>query len=233
MVAIEEEVKYNPPNRLKVVAEDGSNLKEYSEFHSRYNMEKLYLTAFRHNMSLNEKGLLDNFIHVISVDRLMLLIAEEFLEHDMIRMFDTMKLFKRITVWQLLTSSMALYLMYIDVVFGANPVLNVPNQERCKADWYGNWLRSISTDIDKHDESPEVIDLMPFVLIYVTIHLLDFAAVSIFNHGLLFSYIEFWKFDRLDKNKQWWARLYYWLQATVRTIAAISLLAYVESKRSC
>ena len=50
-------------------------------------------------MCLNEKGLLDRFIHVISVDRLTTMIADEFLENDMIRMFDSMKNFKRITIW--------------------------------------------------------------------------------------------------------------------------------------
>jgi hypothetical protein len=62
-------------------------------------MEKLLIAAFKHNMSLNQKGLLNKFIHIISVDRLQIMIAEEFLEKDMLKMFDMEELFERITGW--------------------------------------------------------------------------------------------------------------------------------------
>jgi hypothetical protein len=66
---------------------------------TRRRMEWLLLAAFKHNMSLNDKGLLNKFIHIISVDRLQIMIAEEFLEKDMLKMVDTEFLFSRITQW--------------------------------------------------------------------------------------------------------------------------------------
>lgn len=56
---------------------------------SRRRMERLILEAFTHNCRLNEYGLTDKFIHIISVDRLQIMIAEEFIEKDMLRMYES------------------------------------------------------------------------------------------------------------------------------------------------
>lgn len=76
------------------------------------------MAAFKHNMNLNEKGLIRRFVHVVSVDRLQMLIAEEFIENDMLKMFDTESLFKRITMWQILTSLIAIFMSTTGLVFG-------------------------------------------------------------------------------------------------------------------
>lgn len=91
MTEIADEVDYMPTEALRELRK--TNKDEYDAYNARHRMERIYLRAFKHNMSLNEKGLLDRFVHVISVDRLMLLIANEFKEKDLIRMFDSINIY--------------------------------------------------------------------------------------------------------------------------------------------
>ena len=58
-------------------------------FNTRINTESCILAAFKHNIQLNSKGLLNKFAHVISVDRLQQLIAREFIEKDLLKMRDS------------------------------------------------------------------------------------------------------------------------------------------------
>lgn len=83
-------------------------------------------------MQLNEKGLLDRFIHVISIDELQLMLGKEFLENDMLTMFDIENQFIRITAWQILTSLFAIAMVTNDIVFGPPPNLEVSFKHRCK-----------------------------------------------------------------------------------------------------
>ena len=62
-------------------------------------MEEIYLRVFKRNISLGDTELLDNFVHVIGIDRLQLMLAEEFYETDMLKMFEHESLFKRIAIW--------------------------------------------------------------------------------------------------------------------------------------
>ena len=119
---------------------------KYEAYETRHRMETILLEAFKHNMCLNEKGLLDRFLHVISVDRLMLLIAEEFLENDLIRMFDSMRLFKRITIWQVILSAMTILFVANDIVFGEIPTFHNDYKFRCENYWQETWLNSTSLE---------------------------------------------------------------------------------------
>lgn len=49
----------------------------------------------------------------------------------MLKMFDTESLFVRTTLWQILTSCVAIILVTNDVVFGIPAQLDVPFVERC------------------------------------------------------------------------------------------------------
>ena len=72
---------------------------EKEEEGNRRRMENLIYQSFRHNMRLNDFGLLNKFVHLISVDRLQLLIADEFIEHDVLRSFESLTIFRRVTFW--------------------------------------------------------------------------------------------------------------------------------------
>lgn len=116
MCPISSEVKHNGGKGLSNIADtegidsevEGLNCRyipylnvESEQFRhdTRRRMESLLVAAFKHNLSLNDKGLLNKFIHIISVDRLQIMIAEEFLEKDMLKMVDSEFLFSRITQW--------------------------------------------------------------------------------------------------------------------------------------
>ena len=107
--------KKDPHERLEMVnIEDGQlHLEKNTDLDDhdrtvRVRMESCILAAFKHNMNLGPTGLLNKFVHVISTDRLQQLIAQEFLENDMLKMFDTESMFIRITIWQIVTSLFAI-----------------------------------------------------------------------------------------------------------------------------
>lgn len=146
LVELIDEIEHISAKEKKFMKEN--SLEKHEAYQTRHRMENLLLEAFKHNMCLNEKGLLDRFVHVISVDRLMILIAEEFLETDLIRMFDSMRLFKRITIWQVILSAMTIIFVAKDIVFGEIPQFHTDYKSRCENYWYETWLNTTSWERD-------------------------------------------------------------------------------------
>ena len=91
---------------------------EKEEEGNRCRMENLIYQSFRHNMRLNDFGLLNKFVHLISVDRLQLLIADEFIEHDVLRSFESLTIFRRVTFWQIYTMISAFFMVSTEIQFG-------------------------------------------------------------------------------------------------------------------
>ena len=59
-----------------------------------------------------------HYLHTMTTDRLMLMIAKEYMEKDMLNMFDREPLFRRITFWQIVTICFALLIEKTGVTLG-------------------------------------------------------------------------------------------------------------------
>ena len=84
----------------------------------RVRMENLIFKVFKHNQTLSEFGLLNKFVHLISIDRLQLALADEFIELDVLESFNTVSIFRRTTCWQIFTMLAAFLMIWSDTYFG-------------------------------------------------------------------------------------------------------------------
>ena len=82
-------------------------------------MESLIFKVFKHNQALTEYGLLNKFVHLISIDRLQIALADEFIELDVLEsFFNSVSIFRRITFWQIYTMLAAFLMVHYEIYFG-------------------------------------------------------------------------------------------------------------------
>lgn len=83
-------------------------------------MEKIYLRAFCINMLMNKKELVSNFVHVLDQRNYTHQLAEEFIERDLIKMFEATNLFQLLTFWQILLLLVTAILSGENLILGYN-----------------------------------------------------------------------------------------------------------------
>lgn len=62
-------------------------------------MEELYLLAFKINFLMSDKQLCEDYIHIVSEEDLTLQLADEYVEHDLLRSYRNQKPLQRHTFW--------------------------------------------------------------------------------------------------------------------------------------
>lgn len=66
---------------------------------TRKKLEAIYLTAFRINMLLSDSERVDGFVTIINEDDFTMQLAEEFIERDLLKSYESEHLYQRLTAW--------------------------------------------------------------------------------------------------------------------------------------